>query len=253
MQSSSAEPEPVVGTRTSPTPIVALDVPTLDAADRLIAALPEADFFKVGLQLYTATGPRIVARLKDAGHRVFLDLKFHDIPNTVAGAVRSAAELEVDLLTIHASGGTPMIRAAVEAAHASSVRPLIFAVSVLTSLSAQDLAEAWGRAGAVPDLEVARLAALAAAAGADGLVASVNDIPTARESSAHLRFLTPGIRLSGDSAGDQSRVATPADAAAAGADYVVIGRTVTAAADPASAYARVLTELSPGPSATPAG
>src|SRR5690606_12418708 len=162
----------------------------------------------------------------------FLDLKFHDIPNTVAGAVRSAADLGVDLLTIHASGGTPMIRAAADAAQASASRPLIFAVTVLTSLASRHLAEAWGREVAAPDEEGARLGALAAAAGADGLVASVHDIPTSRRAGPQLRFLTPGIRLAGDAADDQSRIATPADAASAGADYVVIGRTVTAAAVP---------------------
>lgn len=236
----------------APTPIIALDVPDLEAADRLIDRLPAADFYKVGLQLYTAAGPEIVRRLKDAGHRVFLDLKFHDIPNTVAGAVRSAGALGVDLLTVHAAGGIPMMRAASEAAAGASQRPLIFAVSVLTSMGRDELARIWGREDAEPDQEVARLASIAATAGVDGLVAAVQDVAAVRRSGTRLRFLTPGIRLAGDSAGDQSRIATPAVAAEAGVDFVVIGRTVTAAPDPASAYARVLEELaSRRPSQTP--
>ena len=233
-------------TPVTPVPIVALDVPDLQAAERLVAQLPRASFFKVGLQLYTSIGPDIVSRLKDAGHRVFLDLKFHDIPNTVAGAVRSAAALEVDLLTIHASGGVPMMRAAAESAAAGPHRPLVFAVSVLTSMSSDDLSLMWGREEAQPAGEVARLASIAASAGVDGLVASVSDVDTARSRGVKLRFLTPGIRLAGDSVGDQSRVATPADAAVSHVDFVVIGRTVTAAPDPAAAYDRVLDELTTG-------
>lgn len=237
----------------APTPIVALDVPDLEAAQGLIAKLPEADFFKVGLQLYTAVGPDIVRRLRDAGHRIFLDLKFHDIPNTVAGAVRSAATLGVDLLTIHASGGVPMMRAASEAAASGPHRPLIFAVSVLTSMSSDELSRVWGREEAEAAEEVARLAAIASGAGVDGLVASVSDVRAIRNRDLRLKFLTPGIRLAGDSAGDQSRVATPREAAAAGVDFAVIGRTVTAAPDPAAAYARVLEELASPPDSQPEG
>jgi orotidine-5'-phosphate decarboxylase len=224
-------------------PILALDVPGAAEALALADRLPRADFVKVGLQLYTAAGPEVVRELRARGRRIFLDLKLHDIPNTVAGAVASARELEVDLLTVHAGGGRAMLGAAAEAAAASPSLRLL-AVTVLTSLSAAPLAEAWGREPLRVEEEVVRLAALACDAGIDGVVASVGEVGALREALGDgLRILTPGIRLAGDSAGDQARVATPADAVRLGSDYIIIGRTVTAAADPAGAWERVIDEL----------
>jgi orotidine-5'-phosphate decarboxylase len=237
------EPTP----RPAAAPILALDVESADDALSLVERVGDAaDFVKVGLQLFTAAGPQVVRELKGCGRRIFLDLKLHDIPNTVARAVESAAELGVELLTLHASGGATMMRAAREAAGAvGSGGPEILAVTVLTSLDAAGLAEAWGREPLGLEAEVQRLAALAAESGMDGVVASVHEIEPIRAHLAdRLKILTPGIRFAGDERGDQTRVATPAEAARLGADYLVIGRAVTAAADPRAAYQRVLEELS---------
>jgi orotidine-5'-phosphate decarboxylase len=225
----------------TPIPIVALDVPDGEAARAMLERLgPRADFVKVGLQLFTAEGPAIVRTLRERGCRVFLDLKLQDIPNTVAHAVESAARMEVDLLTVHASGGAEMLRAAREAAAGPAEGgPALLAVTVLTSLSDAQLAEAWGREDASAAREAPRLAALAAEAGIDGVVASVHEVAAIRAAAPGLRVLTPGIRLPGDAAGDQARVATPADAVRVGADYLVLGRTVTAASDPRAAMERV--------------
>jgi orotidine-5'-phosphate decarboxylase len=184
-----------------------------------------------------------VRQLREGGRRVFLDLKFHDIPNTVARAVESAAALGVDLLTLHASGGSAMMRAARRAAGVPGKGPALFAVTMLTSLSEPELAESWGRDEVRAEEEVVRLAALARDAAMDGVVASVHELPAIHERVGGLRVLTPGIRLAGDDAGDQARVATPARAARLGADYLVVGRSVTAAADPAAAFERLLDEL----------
>ena len=227
-----------------PVPIVALDVPTPEEALALVARLPRADFFKVGLQLYTAAGPEIVRRLTGQGKQVFLDLKLHDIPNTVAGAVRSAAALEVDILTVHASGGEEMLTAAMAAANGAPHPPKIFAVTVLTSLRSADLTQIWGPA--VPEVgeAVAGLARLADRAGVDGVVAAVGDIAAIRaQTRSDLGLLTPGIRLPGGDHGDQARVATPEDAVRAGVDFMVIGRAVTAAADPVGAYEQILAAI----------
>jgi len=225
-----------------PIPVVALDVPDGAAATALLDRLgPAASFVKVGLQLFTAEGPAIVRALRERGVRVFLDLKLHDIPNTVAHAVKSAAALDVELLTVHASGGAAMLRAAAEAAAGTPLT--LLGVTVLTSLDERGLGEAWGRETVGMADEVERLARLAAESGIPGVVASVREIPAVRRASPALRVLTPGIRLAGDAAGDQSRTATPAEAARLGADYVVLGRSVTAAADPAGALARAIDEL----------
>jgi orotidine 5'-phosphate decarboxylase subfamily 1 len=174
---------------------------------------PAADFVKVGLQLFIAEGPPVVRDLRSRGCRVFLDLKLHDIPNTVAHAVRSAAELGVDLLTVHGSGGAAMMRAARDAAGADG--PALLAVTVLTSLSAREAAEAWGRDALDAGAEVERLAALAHECGMAGVVASVHELAALRRSLPRtFRVLTPGIRLPGDDAGDQTRVSTPGEAAA---------------------------------------
>jgi orotidine-5'-phosphate decarboxylase len=224
-------------------PILALDVAGAAEALALADRLPAAGFVKVGLQLYTAAGPAVVRELRARGRRVFLDLKLHDIPNTVAGAVLSAGALGVDLLTVHAAGGRAMLRAAAEAAaDAPSLR--LLGVTVLTSLSSAPLAETWGRGALRVDEEVVRLATLAHESGIDGVVASVGEVAALRGSLGHgLRILTPGIRLAGDAAGDQARVATPGEARRLGSDYIVLGRTVTAAADPAAAWDRVVEEL----------
>lgn len=230
------------GVRRPPAPIVALDVATMTAARALVDLLGDAaDFYKVGLQLYTAEGPRVVEWLRAAGKRVFLDLKLHDIPNTVRGAAASAASFGVDLLTVHAVGGDAMLRAAVEGAGSSTG---VLAVTVLTSMTQGELEAARGHA--VPSVagEVLRLAGAAAAAGAHGIVCAGSEVRAVR--AAHgdtLRTLVPGIRLGGTPTHDQARVMTPREAAEAGAGYVVIGRTVTAAADPAAAMAAVRGEL----------
>ncbi|MBW3630355.1 MAG: orotidine-5'-phosphate decarboxylase [Gemmatimonadetes bacterium] len=228
-------------------PILALDVAGAREALALAERLPRAEFVKVGLQLFTAAGPDVVHALRGVGKRIFLDLKLHDIPNTVGHAVESAAELGVELLTVHASGGRAMLRAARSAAGAPGEGPALLAVTMLTSLSEVELAEAWGRDAVSSEAEVARLATLAAEAGIDGVVASVHELPAIRARTGDsLRVLTPGIRLAGDDAGDQSRVATPGEATRLGADYLVIGRSVSAASDPVAAFDRVLAGIGDG-------
>jgi orotidine-5'-phosphate decarboxylase len=234
-----------VDARPLPVPIVALDVAGAREAIALAERLPRADFVKVGLQLFSAAGPEVVRELRRMERRVFLDLKLHDIPNTVAGAVESAAELDVQLLTVHASGGSAMMRAARRAAgERGGGGPELFAVTVLTSLTARELAESWGRDRLEAPVEAARLATLAAEAEMDGVVTSVHEVEAIRAATgSSVRVLTPGIRLPGGDAGDQTRIATPAEAARMGVEYLVLGRAVTAAGDPASAYDRVLDHL----------
>ena len=227
------------------TPIVALDFGSAD--DALALALRLGDscrFYKVGSELFTAAGPSVVRALLDEGADVFLDLKFHDIPNTVAGAVRSAAALGVKLLTVHASGGAAMLRAAQEAASAAGGQCNLLAVTVLTSFDAAALADAWGRENVEVESEVVRLAGDAAAAGLHGVVCSGAEAAAVRQAHGdRLALLVPGIRLAGGSSHDQRRVMTPAAAQAAGARYLILGRAVTAAADPRRAMATVLAEL----------
>jgi orotidine-5'-phosphate decarboxylase len=215
------------------TPILALDVPSLGEAQALVRALgDDATFYKVGLQLFTAEGPRVVEWLHEEGKSVFLDLKLHDIPNTVQQAARSAASLGVKLLTVHGVGGSPMVRAAVEGAGSGTG---ILVVTVLTSM---DLAMIRGALGyEVPTVagEVARLATVAADAGAHGVVCSGHECAAVVGAHPQLGVLVPGIRAAGGATHDQSRVVTPEQARAAGARYVVIGRAVTAASDPVAA------------------
>ncbi|HEY9514409.1 MAG TPA: orotidine-5'-phosphate decarboxylase, partial [Gemmatimonadaceae bacterium] len=220
--------------------IVAFDVPSLDRALALATRLGEAcDFVKVGSELFTAAGPAVVRALsagtggreESGGRDVFLDLKFHDIPATVRGAARSAAALGVRLLTVHAAGGREMIEAAVEGAgeHCG-----VLAVTVLTSLDAAALGATWGRTVADVTEEALRLADIARSAGALGVVCSGAEAAAIRARHGDsLKLLTPGIRLAGGETHDQRRVSTPAAAVAAGASYLVLGRAVTAAADPA--------------------
>jgi len=212
------------------------------SAHALVEQLGDAaDFYKVGLQLFTAEGPRVVEWLRSAGKRVFLDLKLHDIPNTVRGAAQSAASLGVELLTVHGIGGEPMLRAAVEGG-GSAVG--ILSVTVLTSMSQGELEAARGHAVESVRAEVLRLADSAARAGAHGIVCAGTEVTAVREAHGNaLHMLVPGIRLGGTPTHDQARVMTPAEAAAAGASYVIIGRTVTAADDPVAAMATVRREL----------
>jgi len=229
-------------------PIVALDYPDADAALAMARRLGErCRFYKVGSELFTAAGPAIVRALREEqGADVFLDLKFHDIPNTVAGAVRSAARLGARLLTVHASGGGPMLLAARRAAEEmSGDRCGILAVTILTSLDAGVLGAAWGRSDALEmEREVLRLADLAAASGLHGIVCSGAEVGAIRARFGdRLAPLVPGIRLAGGDAHDQARVMTPAAAQRAGARYLILGRAVTADADPIGAMDRVLSEL----------
>ena len=200
----------------------------------------------MGLELFIREGPSVVHALRGRDKRIFLDLKLHDIPNTVARAVARAQDLEVDLLTLHATGGRPMMEAAAEAAGDDLT---LLGVTVLTSMTASDVKDSRGRAVDSLEEEVVRLARLVQESGVGGVVASAREAAPIKEAvGADLVVVTPGIRLAGDHAHDQARVSTPAEAVAAGADYLVIGRSVTQASDPAEALRRVYEEAA-GPSA----
>jgi orotidine-5'-phosphate decarboxylase len=224
------------------TPIVALDVPAADDALRIVRSLgSRCGFYKIGLELFTASGPSVVARVLETGADVFLDLKLHDIPNTVRGAARSAAALGVRLLTVHAIGGSEMVRAAVEG---GGDQVGILAVTVLTSFDDASLATAIGKPGVAVGDEVARLAEVAHRARAHGVVCSGAEAGALNARYGdELALLVPGIRMTGGAPHDQRRVVTPAQAASAGARYIVLGRAVTAADDPNAAMTRVLSEL----------
>jgi orotidine-5'-phosphate decarboxylase len=235
--------------------IVALDVKTADDALKLVSQLQGlVGMFKVGSQLFTSAGPSIVKEITGRGNRVFLDLKFHDIPHQVSGAVRSSVELGVSMLTIHASGGEEMMRRAAEtakevAARAHVAAPSVVAVTVLTSIDSKML----GQVGFVDDTTatVKRLALLAAVAEIDGVVASPQEITAIRSTVSDPDFLvvTPGIRPTvsstdaSTSLDDQKRIATPAFALAAGASYLVVGRPITGAPDPAKAAHEIVAEM----------
>ncbi|WP_110019638.1 orotidine-5'-phosphate decarboxylase [Plasticicumulans acidivorans] len=223
--------------------LVALDFPSVAPALALAHRLdPGQCRLKVGKELFTAAGPDLVLQLQALGFEVFLDLKFHDIPNTVAGAVRAAAELGVWMVNVHASGGRRMLLAAREALEKLPRRPLLIAVTVLTSLERSDLAEIG--LDIDPLLQVERLARLTADCGLDGVVCSAQEAPRLRVAcGGDFCLVTPGIRPVVAAAGDQRRVMTPAAALAAGADYLVIGRPITAAADPALALAQIAAEI----------
>jgi len=222
--------------------IIALDTPSLEEALGVVDLLgDEARFYKVGLELYTRVGPQAVTELIAREKRVFLDLKLHDIPHTVARAARAISDLGVDLLTVHAAGGAEMIEAAREGLGAGTT---LLAVTVLTSMAKDDLGASWGRSGQSIPEEVVRLAELARTSGADGVVSAATEVARVR---AHVgdEFLivVPGIRPTGADHQDQKRVATPAHAVRSGADYLVIGRPITQSPDPAGALSAVVAEM----------
>ncbi|MEP6698474.1 MAG: orotidine-5'-phosphate decarboxylase [Verrucomicrobiota bacterium] len=220
--------------------IVALDVATKKEALDLVAALsPDVGYFKIGLQLYTAEGPEILRAAPMTASKIFLDLKLHDIPNTVSKAVIAAGKLGVRMLTIHLSGGSEMIRAAVDGRESGM---LVVGVTVLTSSSDATLCET-GISGSIDD-QVLRLAQLGVSAGIDGIVASPHEAKRLRiEFGDKIKIVTPGVRPSWSEPGDQKRFMTPREAIAAGADYLVIGRPITAAAEPRVALRNLLAEF----------
>jgi orotidine-5'-phosphate decarboxylase len=222
--------------------IVALDVSTAAEARQIVAAVGDSAFtYKVGMQLYTAVGPDVVRDLISSGRRVFLDLKYHDIPNTVAGAVKEATELGVSMLTVHGSGGGRMLRAAVEAA-SHHPATMVLAVTVLTSMGEEDLSK-FGIRGSVAD-QVMRIAALALANGCRGVVASAHEASALRtEFGDDFAIVTPGVRPAGSGHGDQVRVVTPSEAMASGASHIVVGRPITEAADPAAEARAILGQM----------
>ena len=225
-------------------PIVALDVADAHAARALVVLLGDrCNFYKVGLELFSAEGPSMVRWLCDEGKKVFVDLKLHDIPSTVCGAARSVARLGASLLTVHASGGAEMVRAAVEGADEGASGPScgVLGVTVLTSFDATTVRSAWGREDPLDvETEVLRLSALVANGGGAGVVCSGHEAAAVHGAFGNrLGLLVPGIRLADGAAHDQRRVMTPAAAAAAGARWIVVGRAVTAAADPVAAMRQV--------------
>lgn len=228
--------------------IVALDVESADAGARLAETLRgRVGLFKVGSEVFTAEGPLLARHLIASGHKVFLDLKFHDIPNTVKSAAREAAGLGASIFDVHALGGRAMMTAALEgaregAARYSKPRPQVVAVTVLTSLAGQDLEELGVRGG--PEETVIRLAKLAQAAGLDGVVASAKEIESIRRACGpRFTIITPGIRMPAAASHDQARVSTPAAAIQAGANYLVVGRPITQVPDPAAAAQTIVLEM----------
>jgi orotidine-5'-phosphate decarboxylase len=224
--------------------IVALDYSEGVSALALVDALGDSiSFYKVGLQLFASAGAEVVRQLKVRKKRVFLDLKFHDIPNTVAGAVSSISKLGVDLLTIHASGGIAMMKAAVKAARDAEHPATVLAVTVLTSMDAMALRAT--NVQVTPAMQVLHLAKLAKDAGCGGIVCSAEEITGVRPIiGPEMKLVVPGIRPAGSASGDQVRMATPAEAVSRGADYLVIGRPITAALDPRAAVRAILDEAS---------
>jgi orotidine-5'-phosphate decarboxylase len=223
--------------------IVALDVSSSAAAQQIVAAVGEsASIYKVGMQLYTAEGPQVVRDLVATGRRVFLDLKYHDIPNTVASAVKEAAALKISMLTVHAAGGSKILRAATDAARSSNPVLMILGVTVLTSMDESDLAET-----GLPDdvaAQVSRLAALAVQSGCQGVVSSAREVPELRRQlGPGIAIVTPGVRPAGASHGDQARIVTPGQAVSAGASHIVVGRPITEAADPSAAARAIVEEM----------
>jgi orotidine-5'-phosphate decarboxylase len=226
--------------------IVALDVPDRATAMKAIDQLSgHVGYLKIGLELFTREGPQLIQEIRDRGEKIFLDLKLHDIPNTVRGAVRSACRLGVQMLTLHASGGSSMLSAASQEAFASKSPPLLLAVTALTSLS-EDEMRTLGVEESM-DRWVERLAELAQRSGVGGIVASSKELPMLRRKFRNeLKFVIPGIRPAGTALHDQSRTATPAEAIRAGADYIVVGRPILQAPDPAKAADAIVDEIKNG-------
>ncbi|MBN2409648.1 MAG: orotidine-5'-phosphate decarboxylase [Candidatus Aminicenantes bacterium] len=227
--------------------IVALDVGTKERALALAGELEDARIFKIGMELFTAEGPKLIEAAAAMGKKAFLDLKYHDIPNTVGGAVRSAARLGIHMLTLHASGGKEMMTAAAGAAREESARtgrlkPILLGVTVLTSLKDDDLREI-GCSRSTAE-QVLKLAKLARSAGLDGVVCSPHEIEIIKkECGPDFLVVTPGIRPAGSASQDQKRIMTPAEALIKGADYMVIGRSITGAPSPHQAFLRIVSEL----------
>jgi orotidine-5'-phosphate decarboxylase len=225
--------------------IVALDVSSAAIARKIVTAVGDFAFtYKVGMQLYTAEGPQVVRELVTSGRHSFLDLKYHDIPTTVASAVREAAKLGVSMLTVHASGGSKMLCAAVEAAASVNPELMVLAVTVLTSMDENDLEETGAR-GKILD-QVLRLAELAIRSGCQGIVTSARETAQVRSRLGHdFAIVNPGIRPAGADRGDQTRVVMPAEAIAAGATHIVVGRPITEAANPAAEAEKILHQMGP--------
>ncbi|MBE9008122.1 orotidine-5'-phosphate decarboxylase [Fortiea sp. LEGE XX443] len=228
--------------------IVALDVPDLESAIALVDKLESVSFWKVGLELFTSTGPSILELLKSRQKRIFLDLKFHDIPNTVAGACRSAARYGVDLLTIHATSGKDAMKAATEAAQqgasvAGIEPPKLIAITLLTSISTRQLAFDLKIPLELPEFAL-EMALMAKECGLDGAVCSPQEVAQLRQTCGDdFLLVCPGVRPTWAEKGDQMRSLTPCQAIQAGADYLVIGRPITAATEPELAWKRISDEL----------
>jgi orotidine-5'-phosphate decarboxylase len=223
--------------------IVALDTPSIKAAEEMVSQLEGAcQWFKVGLELFAAAGPAVVEALTARGHSVFLDLKFHDIPNTVEGAVRSAAGLGVRMMTVHAAGGPDMLAAARAALDDVADPPQLLAVTVLTSMDAAQLKATGVKRSPAEQVEL--LARMGWEAGIRGFVCSPQEVTAVRAlTGAEGVLVVPGIRPAGSAAGDQKRMATPADALCAGASYLVVGRPITQSPDPVKAAEAILQEM----------
>jgi len=228
--------------------IVALDFPTWEQASKLVDRLDNVTFFKVGLEMFLSSRGQAVEHLRARGKKVFLDLKFHDIPNTVAQACRQIMPLGVDICNVHALGGKSMMEKAMaaireEAEKLNVAAPALIAVTILTSMQETDLQQVGLEAS--PESNVSRLARLAKEAGLQGVVASPREIPLIREACGRdFLIVCPGVRPQGADLGDQKRVMTPKEAIKAGADYIVVGRPITQAADPAASAAAILDEIS---------
>lgn len=220
--------------------IVALDyTDALDALNMATTLRGTVEWLKVGMELFTREGPGIVQTINRMGFKVMLDLKFFDIPNTVAGGVRSAAAIHADLVTVHLMGGEKMCQAALEAAHAGDHKPLVYGVTVLTSMEQGDLP---GYSSGMAEL-VTGLAAKASAWGLDGVVCSGQEVGHIKKANPSLGCLTPGIRPLGSNANDQRRIVTPGDAVRLGSDFLVVGRPVTQSSDPTGVAQSILEEI----------
>ncbi|MDB9375412.1 orotidine-5'-phosphate decarboxylase [Nodularia sphaerocarpa] len=228
--------------------IVPLDVPDLQSAIALVDQLPQVNFWKVGLELFTSSGPTILEVLKSRQKRIFLDLKFHDIPNTVAGACRSAASYGVDLLTIHATAGRDALKAATEAVQVGATQagvkpPQLIAITLLTSISSRQLAFDLKIPVELPEYAL-EMALMAQECGVNGAVCSPQEVAQLRQTCGNdFLLVCPGVRPTWADKGDQKRSLTPAQAILAGADYLVIGRPITAAAEPELAWNKIVEEL----------